>query len=137
MKRRNRKFSIGILAAICFIFISAPVSRADVLAEFLFWDSMGKQTGKAAQSYIDYERERQHWRDKIAAAKKELDKCGGCASAQAKLDKWQGVRPVSGGGSRPCAVGRYASSCSGISRYQYAPFCHPFTAKTNRRNRQA
>lgn len=66
-------------------------SSADRLAEFLFWHEMGKAAGKAARSYSDYQSERQLWREKIAAAKRELERCGGCGAAQAELDKWQRV----------------------------------------------
>ncbi|MGD9538216.1 MAG: hypothetical protein AB7P52_12335 [Alphaproteobacteria bacterium] len=69
----------------------AGQSRADALSEYLFWYSMGEATELAAESYADYEAERQLWRDNIAAAKEELERCGGCASAQAELDKWQGI----------------------------------------------
>ncbi len=59
--------------------------------EFLFWDAMGNAAGDAVKSYADYQRERQLWSEKIAAAKAELARCGGCASAQAQLNRWQGV----------------------------------------------
>ncbi|MGH6916610.1 MAG: hypothetical protein ACREJ0_02800 [Geminicoccaceae bacterium] len=65
--------------------------RADELVEWLFWNEIGNAVGTAAQSYADYAGERQLWRENIAAAKAELARCGGCASAQAELDKWQGI----------------------------------------------
>lgn len=70
---------------------AAGTVRADPVAEFLFWDAMGNQAGKAAKGLADYRRERQLWQDKIAEAKKEMEECGGCASARQKLEKWQGV----------------------------------------------
>ncbi len=66
-------------------------ARADVLVEYLFWNEMGKQVGQAIKSHEEYRAERQLWKDNIAAAKQELEACGGCAEAQAKLDKWQGI----------------------------------------------
>lgn len=75
--------SVGIL----------PISgaRADVIAEYFFYETMGDQVGLAARSYNDYMAERQLWRDNIASAKVQLEACGGCPAAQAELDKWQGI----------------------------------------------
>ena len=66
-------------------------SSADELVEWLFWNEIGNAAGLAAESYADYVQERQLWTAKIAEAKAELERCGGCASAQAELDKWQGI----------------------------------------------
>ena len=66
-------------------------ARADELGEWIAWGTVGDATGLAAQSYADYVRERQLLSANIAAAKAELERCGGCAEAQAELDKWQGV----------------------------------------------
>lgn len=83
----------GLPATLLFMawaFVISP-AHADVLVEWLFWNEMGNQVGRAVQSHEDYRRERQLWRDKIAAARGELERCGGCASAQAELDKWQDI----------------------------------------------
>ena len=96
MKSASLLRSMAWLAASTLIAAVVGVSahreaRADELVEFLFWNEIGIATNHAVQSYADYQRERQLWRDKIAAAKRELERCGGCASAKAELDKWQGI----------------------------------------------
>lgn len=84
-----------ILAAVAAMLVALPLSisaaAADVLAEYLFWNTMGDQVGTAARSYADYQSERQMWRNNIAAAQAKLDACGGCDSARAELEEWQGV----------------------------------------------
>lgn len=64
-------------------------ARADVLAEFLFWNEMGKAAGQAARSVEEYRSIRQDLKNRIAAAETEVARCGGCASAQADLRRWQ------------------------------------------------
>jgi len=86
------RFAIAMTAVACFV--TAPVQKADaadVLMEWFFWHGMGEQVGQAASSYADYQQERALWREKIAAANAELERCGGCASAQKELDYWQGI----------------------------------------------
>ena len=81
----------------CLIIVASIVSfamgetKADQLAEFLFWDSLGDTVAEGVKAHADYRAERQLWKDNVAAAKEELRQCGGCASAQEKLDKWQGI----------------------------------------------
>lgn len=73
------------------VFSCAFPARADVLAEYLFWENVSGMTSDAVNSYNEYAQERQLWKTKIAEAKEELKRCGGCESAQAELDKWQGT----------------------------------------------
>ncbi len=87
---RPDRLSAFLVAAFLFAGFAAE-SRAGPLAEFLFWDSLGNTVGEGLQAHADYRAERQLWQDNIAAAKSELERCGGCASAQAELDKWQGI----------------------------------------------
>ncbi|MCU7842479.1 MAG: hypothetical protein KZQ93_01415 [Candidatus Thiodiazotropha sp. (ex Monitilora ramsayi)] len=54
-------------------------AHADVIAEYLFWDNMGKAVGSAAKNYSDYKAQRRLWRDKIAQGEARLHACGGCA----------------------------------------------------------
>ncbi len=84
------KFSLmpALIAGVLLMLEAIPASAADPLAEYLFWGQMGQQAGNAVGSYNDYQRERQSWRDHIAKAQREYDRCGGCASAKADLDKW-------------------------------------------------
>lgn len=81
----------AILLATVLILAQTRESKADEVAEFLFWNEVGNAAGTAARSYTDYQRERQLWREKIAGAKAALERCGGCASAQAELEKWQRI----------------------------------------------
>ncbi|MCZ7658370.1 MAG: hypothetical protein M5U07_11150 [Xanthobacteraceae bacterium] len=85
-----RRVASGLIAVAVTLSFTAH-SRADKLAELLFWHEMGKATNNAVKSHNDYRRERQQWRDQIAAAKAALERCGGCASAQTELKKWQGI----------------------------------------------
>ena len=89
---KKRLFGWHTLLMLGFMWL-LPLQRAhaDVLVQWLFWDEMSKQAGNAAKSYAEYKRERQLWQDNVEAAKRELKQCGGCASAQAKLKKWQGI----------------------------------------------
>lgn len=79
--------------AICGLLTCVTASRAgaDELVEYLFWESAGNQVGKGVQSYIEYRAERQSWEDKIADAKRQMEACGGGASAKAELERWQKV----------------------------------------------
>jgi hypothetical protein len=79
------------LLSLIFLAGLAGVARADVVAEYLFWREIGKASGKAMSSYLDYQQERQLWDKNIADAKDELRRCGGCPEAQAKLNEWQGT----------------------------------------------
>jgi hypothetical protein len=81
----------AILLAVAVFMAPTRQSKADEIAEFLFWHEMGNAAGLAAQSYADYQSERQLWREKIAAARAALERCGGCASARAELEKWQRI----------------------------------------------
>ena len=86
---------LSALGALALLFISgsqsASAQKSHHLAEFLFWDSLGDAVGKGVQAHADYRAERQLWRDKIKDAEAELERCGGCASARAELEKWQGI----------------------------------------------
>ena len=86
----TRPVRTALLAAVL-VLTAARGSSADELVEWLFWNEIGNAAGVAAESYADYVQERQLWAAKIAEAKAELERCGGCASAQAELDKWQGI----------------------------------------------
>ncbi|MFD1795786.1 hypothetical protein FQV27_03565 [Paracoccus aurantiacus] len=86
-----RRRCISLLVVGSFAGLPQHSAYADVVAEYFFYETMGDQVGLAARSFADYQAERQLWRDNIAAATAQLDACGGCASAQAELDKWQGI----------------------------------------------
>ncbi len=79
------------LALLIVMTLSVGKVRADVIAEFLFWNSMGNQVGKAAANYKNYRAERDLWQSKIAAAREQMRQCGNCPAAKAELDKWQSI----------------------------------------------
>lgn len=83
-------FHVVAFASLLFLPV-AHRANADPIAEFLFWDSLGQVTGQASKSIQEYRAERQLWRDKIAAAKREAAQCGNCPAAQDELKKWQKV----------------------------------------------
>lgn len=55
------------------------------LHEYLFWDTIRRAAGTATRGYQDYARERQLWKDKIEAAKREVERCGGCPASRTGL----------------------------------------------------
>lgn len=73
------------------LIVTSNLAQADALVQWMFWHEMGNQVGNAVSSHNDYRRQRQHWKNKIAEAKRELEQCGGCDAAKEKLKKWQGV----------------------------------------------
>lgn len=92
MRNKVIRTRIGfIFSSFLIVFAQNDIANAGALAEFLFWESVGNTVAAGAKAHDDYRKERQLWKDKIAAAEAELERCGGCASAQAELDKWQGI----------------------------------------------
>ena len=74
--------------------LAAGAARADALGRYLVWSSVahsGYQMRSAVNSFFDLQDQRALWRENVATAKAELERCGGCASAQRKLDYWQGT----------------------------------------------
>lgn len=68
------------------------MAHADVIAEYLFWDNMGKAAGSAVKNYSDYKAQRQLWRNKIAEGEARLRACGGCterAEIERDLAYWK------------------------------------------------
>jgi len=79
------------LAMLLVMMLSPGKAKADFIAEFLFWNSMGNQAGKAAANYKNYRAERDLWQSKIAVAREQMRQCGNCPAAKAELDKWQSI----------------------------------------------
>ncbi len=89
--RRLQYIVVTLSLAATVFALGMRASHADVVAEWLYWDSIGNSVNKGVSSFNEYQAERQSWLDHIKAAKAELARCGGCAAAQADLNKWQGI----------------------------------------------
>jgi hypothetical protein len=108
---------------------SGAGSRSDALARYHLQQSINKMYRHDQPGYLDYAAERQALREKIEAAKRELARCGGCASAKAELDKWQGVenqfQHVAGALAQGVGMPPAIAKALGIS----LPMTPPMTAK--------
>ena len=88
-------FAGRILTLLCLMIVTSGTvnqAKADVLAEYLFWNNMGNAAGSATKNFSDYKAERDLWRNKIAEGEAKLKACGNCAQRgeiEKELRQWK------------------------------------------------
>ncbi len=88
--RSSWKICVSLILMTGLIFCAGN-TMADTIAQWYYWNNVGNVIGKGVASYRDYKAERQLWKNKVAAAREQMRRCGDCPEAKAELDKWQGI----------------------------------------------